>query len=181
MRRHCRDHRARALCIRSLASRVRPVQPLADIAPNVEAEALHRGVEAGLEDAAAHPALHALADRPVLPVHEIPEVDGIGWIEAGLRDLVRMEEKVAVDRGVLGTARPHGECSNMVGREADQEVRIDELTLVTYALVVAQPGERLAHARAAMRERPRALGVLDPALPVQLRSAAHLEARHNLA
>jgi hypothetical protein len=36
-----------------------------------------------LEDPGPHPCLHALADPPILPIHQIPEFNRVRRIEAG--------------------------------------------------------------------------------------------------
>src|SRR5437867_2301935 len=50
------------------------VEPLAYVPADVERQVLHRRVVAEPEHSRGHPLLHALADPPVLPVHQVPEL-----------------------------------------------------------------------------------------------------------
>ena len=118
---------------------------------------------------------------PVLAVHQVPEVDRVGGAEAGFRDLVGMEQEVAVDPRVTGVERPERERHDVVRREAHHEVRVDQLALVLHAFVLGEPGERCTGRRPGERERRRSLAVRDAAVPVELAPAALLERRHELA
>ena len=106
------------------ASRVPP-------AADVEARVLHRGEQALRELPGGHAPLHALADRPVLAVDDVPELDRVGRVEAGLGDLVGVEQEVEVDRRAIRAAI--GDSANdgdVVARQATEEVRVDQLALV---------------------------------------------------
>ena len=90
-----------------------------------------------------HPALDALADRPVLAVDEIPQVAGVGWIERRQRELVGVEQQIALDgrvawhRGGRG-----GYAATCSAHEAEQQVGIDQLALVPRPLGFVEAGER---------------------------------------
>ena len=79
-------------------------EPLGDVAPDIEAEILHRRVIAVLVNATAHALLHGFADRPILAIHYVPEIHRIRRIEFGLGKLVRLKEEVTDDVGALGRA-----------------------------------------------------------------------------
>ena len=118
------------------------VQPLPDIPPDVEAPALHRRVIAGLEDPRRHPALDRLADHPVLPVHQVPELHRVGRVEVRPGHLVRMEQELVDDGRAVGAVGQTVERRHVLGAQAEQEVGIDQLALVAGPLVVVQPRER---------------------------------------
>src|SRR4051812_9521679 len=89
--------------VRSLGQLVRrEPQPLSDVAPDVEAPAFHRRGEPGGEPARAHASLHRLADRPVLAVHQIPDLHRVARVEVRPRHLVGVEEELAAHGGALG-------------------------------------------------------------------------------
>src|SRR5262245_34837406 len=73
-----------------------PPVPAADVGRVV----LHRREPAPLGSEGPHAPLHALADAPVLAVHEVPELQRVGRIEARRGQLVRREQEVADHRGV---------------------------------------------------------------------------------
>src|SRR5262249_54261574 len=81
-------------------------KPLADVSPDIETQVLHRGIVAKSVDTAAHAKLHPLADRPILPGDQVPELNGIFRIEARLRHLAGMKQKVAIDARALRRQRP---------------------------------------------------------------------------
>ena len=114
-----------------------------------------------------HPPLDALADRPVLAVDEVPQLGGVGRIEAGRRDLVGMEEEVADDGRAGRSVRPQGRRGDVLGGEAQQQVGVDELALVPRALGVVEVGERCPRRRAGGGERPRPVAVRDARFPLQ--------------
>ena len=62
--------------------------------------------------------------------------------KSGLRHLGGMEEELADHGGPAGGVGADGEDGHVLGREAEQEVGIDQLTLVPDALVLAQAVER---------------------------------------
>jgi hypothetical protein len=45
--------------------------------------------------------LHGLANDPVLPVHHVPEVDGVGGVEVGFLELEGLKEKVTGNVGAV--------------------------------------------------------------------------------
>ena len=69
---------------RSQPSRRPRSQPRQQPAPDVGAVVLHRREPAVRVGPRGHAALHRLADRPVLPVDQVPEVAGVGRVEAGV-------------------------------------------------------------------------------------------------
>ena len=136
---------------------------------DVEALVLHRGEPAPV-NRASHAALHALADRPVLAVHERPRARPRrtgrtpgSAISAGV------EQEVADDVVWPGPSGLQRERGDVVGGEAQQQVRVDELALVAHPLVLVEPGERCARRRARRRERPRAVAVRDAVAPSRAR------------
>ncbi len=171
---HDRSHQRNLRNLRSSFSprprKLRRGQPelLPDVPPNIEAPAFHRRVVPGLEDARGHPPLHRFADGPVLPVYQVPELDGVGRVERQLGHLGGMEEELADEARATGPVRPKIECRHVLGREAEQQVGVDQLPLVADPLVLVQSLERLAVGRSARGEGPRALTVRDPPLPVEI-------------
>ena len=117
---------------------------------------------------------------PVLPIDEVPEVDGIRRVEVGSGDLVGMEQEVAVDARPAGRERPQRERGDVIARQAQHHVRVDELPLVPRPLVLAEAGERRAPRGAAPGERGRTRPVRDPRVPVEP-AAAVLERGDHLA
>ena len=72
----CRARRARRRRSRPARSS-RGLEPGQQPAADVEAVVLHRREPAVRVGARGHPALHRLADRPVLPVDQVPELGGV--------------------------------------------------------------------------------------------------------
>ena len=140
--------------------------------------ALHRRVVAGPEHPRRHPPLHRLADRPVLPVHQVPEVHRVRRIEIRAwpspSGWNRNSLTIVVRSGPCGQDQ---ERRHVLGAEAQQEVGIDQLALVADLLVLVEPVERHPVGGAAGGEGPGALAVRDAALPVELGAAALLERR----
>jgi hypothetical protein len=128
----------------------------------------------------AHPVLDRLADPPVLPVDQVPELHGVRRVEAVPRDLVGKEQEIAIDPGPAGREWPQREGGDVIAGQAEHHVRVQEFTLVSRALVLAETGERRAGRRAVPGEGGRAVAVRDPRVPVEL-PAAVLERRHDLA
>ncbi len=158
-------------------SRARRSEALSDIAPNVEAQAFHGGVEPGLEWPGVHAALDTFADRPVLDVHNVPEVDGVARVEVGRGDRIRMKQTVERDDRAFGALWLQPKRRHVLGRQAAHEVRIDQLTFVPCLLVRVETGERDPVGRPGLRERPRARCVRDAAVPVEIGAAAVFECR----
>ena len=84
-------------------------------------------------------------------------------------------------RRVAGVERPERERHDVIGREAQHEVRVDQLALVAHALLVGEPRERLTRRRPRERERGRAVAMRDTRVPVELAAAALLERGDELA
>src|SRR5579872_7578664 len=84
--------------------RVERADALADVSPDVEAQAFHRRVKPGPEIAGSHAALHPFADAPVLAIDEIPKFHRVGGIELRLGHLRGMEQEVTHDFCVLRRA-----------------------------------------------------------------------------
>src|SRR6516165_11037939 len=128
--------------MRSPARRSRGIDriadPLEDRATDVEVVVFHWRVVAALVHAGADSLLHRLADGPVLPVDQIPELHGVERIEARLCDLVGLEQEMTVDARMRGIARLQDEDCDVIAGETQEEIRIDELALVAHALLFAQ-------------------------------------------
>ena len=77
--------------------------------------------------------------------------------------------------------RPQRERGDVVGRQRQQQVRVDDLALVPRALLLGQAGERRAVAGAGARERERALLLRDAGVPVEPGAAPFLERGDDLA
>ena len=86
---------------RPTARRLDVAQPRQQPAADVGGVVLHRREPAVGVGPRRHPALHRLADRPVLPVHHVPEVAGVGRVEVRRRHLGRL-------RTAAGTRSPCG-------------------------------------------------------------------------
>ena len=113
-------------------------QPRRDVAPDVQACILHRRIVAVIEGPRMHAGLHALADRPILPVDEIPKIDDVAGVEIRFAHLVGVKEKVANDRRRSRPLRPERERGDVIGGKAEHEVRIDQLAFVAHSLVGIQ-------------------------------------------
>ena len=66
----------------------------------------------------------------------------------------------------------------MLRGETEQEVGVDQLTLVPYPLVIIQARKGGPVGRARRRKRPCAVAVGNPTIPIELRSATLSERRH---
>src|SRR5215210_1940760 len=117
-------------------------QPVMHVAANVQARALHGSVVPLLEYPGPHAPLHTFANGPILPVDPVPEGDGVAGIEPRVFHLQRMEQEVADDSSVTRIQRPYGIGGDVVGRQAQQEIRVDQLPLMADLLVLVQSGER---------------------------------------
>src|SRR5262249_53692962 len=137
------------------------------------------GIVAALMHARGDSLLHGGADRPVLPVHEIPESGRIGVIEVRLPDLVILEEEMTRDIGARRTARPQYEYCRVVACKAQKQVGISELALVAHLLVLVERGKCAPLRRAARCERIRARPVRDAAQPIEVRAPAVTEGRYD--
>ncbi len=175
------DHDVPVAAHRSLATRPVLAQALSDVAADVEAHVLHRRVPPELEAARRHPGLDALADRPVLAVDEVPELDGVRRVEGRLGDLVGMEQEVDHDEGAVRPLGEQRERRGVVGRQAEHQVGVRQLALVADLLVVVEAGERRAIRAAGHGERERALGLGHAVVPVEVAAALLLERRHDAA
>ena len=154
---------------RSVADRLR------DVAADIEAHVLHRRIPAEPEPVRRHPRLHPFAYRPVLAVDKIPELDRIGRVERRPCQLVGVEQPVDDHQGPVRRLGDQDERGDMVGRQADHQVRIDQLALVADAFLLVQARERRSVGRPGHRERERALRLRHAGVPVQVRAAALLE------
>src|SRR5688572_12887945 len=105
-----------------------------EIAADVEARVFHRRVEAALEAARAHAELDALADAPVLAVHEGPEFHDVLRVETGLPDFRLVEQELAGDARDVGRPRPEREGGNVLRCRREQQVRVDEFAFVVSLL-----------------------------------------------
>ena len=152
-------------------------QLLADVPTNIQTRALHRRVVARLKDARPHATLDRLADRPVLPIYEVPELHRVRRVEIRLGHLIGMKEELVDDRGTVRRLGPHVESRDVLGGEAEHEVGIYQLALVAHPLILVETGKRRPVGRAARREGPGSLAMGNAALPVELGAAPLLERR----
>src|ERR1700679_779752 len=90
------------------------------IAPDVEIPVLHRRVESLGVHTRPNSILHTRTYRPVLAVDQVPEIHGIGRIEARLRHFMCFEQKMARDIGAFGAARLQDECRDMIAGHAQE-------------------------------------------------------------
>src|SRR5262245_45891443 len=93
-----------------------------DIIADIQAGILHRRIVAELVDSRAHSLLYAFADRPVLPVHQIPKFHGIYRVKVLLCHLVGMEKKIAIDSRTVRTQGPKRKGHNMIASQAKHQV-----------------------------------------------------------
>lgn len=66
--------------------------PVRDVASDIQVPVLHGGKVAMRVHSRADPLLNGFAYRPILPVHQIPEIHRIRRVEAGLVDLMGFEQ-----------------------------------------------------------------------------------------
>src|SRR5688572_30699429 len=152
-----------------------------EIAADVQARVLHRCVEPAAKSPRLHAELHALAHGPVLAVYEVPEVDHVTWIEVGLAGLRYMKQQIAGDTGVIRRHRPEHESGDVLGRDAQQQIRIGDLALVMRLLGVREPRKRSARGSATHRKRPGPGPMRYAVVPFETRAPALAERRHERA
>src|ERR1700676_74510 len=155
--------------------------PVCDVAPDVEIPILHGRKVSVLVDACADALLHRLAYRPILPVHQIPEIHRIRRVEAGFFHLMAFKQEMAGDIGALRGARQENERRNVVARHAQEHVGIGEFSLVPHLFVIVQTGEGAPDGGSARGERIRSFAVRNAAGPVQIGAAGFTEGRHDCA
>src|ERR1700739_638291 len=132
-------------------------------------------------DAGADPLLHALADRPVLAIDEIPELSGVTRVEVALADLERLEQEMtgeARERRAMGL---QDEDRGVIARETHEQIRVHQLTLVAYPLFRTQCWNRAAPGRTAGSEGVGTRTMRDALRPVEIGAAALAEGRHHCA
>src|SRR5580704_8518256 len=144
-------------------------------------EVLHRRVVAVLVNTAAHTLLHGLANGPILAVRDVPEFHRVRWVELALRKLVTLKKKVTHDVRALGGARLQNEHRRVIAGKADEEIWIDELTLVPLALILVERGERPARRRAFVREGVGTGSMRHTTRPVKPRAACLAKCRNDCA
>ena len=98
-------------------------------------------------------ALHRLAGGPVLPVGEVPEVDGVGRVEAVARGDLGRERPGALDVRAVGGERGHQVRHDVVGMQADEQVGVADEVHDAAQLVLGEAGDRGAAAAAGQRHR----------------------------
>jgi hypothetical protein len=121
---------------------------------------------------AAHAPLHRLADAPVLAVHHVPELHRIRWIKTVPGNLIRREQEMTGDIGALRRARVQDEYGSVVTGKADEEIGVDEFSLVALALVLIQRRKRTARSGAEACERVCAGPMWHAARPIKSRATA---------
>src|SRR5258706_535167 len=89
--------------------------------------------------------LHSLANGPILPVHQIPELHHFGRIKALLRHLIGFEQEMTADARAHRAERLEEEGSDVFARHTQQQIGVHELALVALLLVLIQFGEGPAH------------------------------------
>ena len=93
---------------------------LGHIAPDVQVPVFHRRVVSVRMHPRPDPALHPLAHRPVLAVDQVPKIDRVGRVKAGLVDFMRLEQEVAGDVGAFRAARLQDECRHVIACHAQE-------------------------------------------------------------
>src|SRR5258706_11520176 len=119
---------ARAAVVR-LGKLHKRADALGDIAANVEVGVLQGRKYAGFVHARRHARLHGLANGPILPVHQIPELHHFGRIKALLRHLKGLEQEMTADARAHRAERLEEESSDVFSRHTQQEIRVKELAL----------------------------------------------------
>ena len=92
-----------------------------------------------------------------------------------------MEQKVALNAGVPRALRPQVERGNVIHRQAEHQVGVEELALVMGFFSVAQAGEGCPCRGARGSKRVRAVTVRHPVVPIESGTAPLFKGRHNLA
>ena len=121
-------------------------------------------IPAGDPAARARTGLLELDDVVVLPVGQVPEVTSAGDVQVGPADRIAVEVQVAVDDRPVRAGRPGLVGQDVVGVDADDQVRPQDV-VVDPALVdvVGRIEERPAVAQAVHRHRLAAFGEDHPA------------------
>ena len=88
------------------------------------------------------PALHGLADRPVLLVDQVPQVAGVRRVERRVGDRGGVEQQQALDPGVVDRLRQQHERRDVVRRRRQHQVRVHQLALVPGPLRLVEAGQR---------------------------------------
>ena len=130
-------------------------------------------------DAGPNPILHTLAYRPILAVDQIPEINGVRRIKAGLVRFMGLEQEMAGDIGALGASRTQDECRHMIACEAQKQIGVYEFAFVSYLFVRVETRECAPHRGTAVREGVGALAVRDPTTPIQIAAAGLAKRRHD--
>ena len=130
---------------------------------------------------AFHSHLDALANRPVLTVHQIPELHSIGGVEVGPDHFRWMKQETTDNLGPVRRFRPQQKYSGMMAARAAHQVGIEQFTLVADFLIFIQSGKRLPGRRSRSSKRICAFAVRNAALPVQAEAPSALEVGHDLA
>ena len=87
------------------------IQPGDQPAPDVERRVLHRGVPALGVERRRHPALHALADRPVLAVDQVPEPGAVLESVPSWAGSTRTSKMIRVRSAPSGVSTKDAACS----------------------------------------------------------------------
>ena len=85
---------------KNVALDVRLAESFPNIAANIQTVVFHGSVVSVLENPILHAALHALTDPPVLPIDDVPELNGIGAIEVVLCQFIGVKQEVTLNAGV---------------------------------------------------------------------------------
>jgi hypothetical protein len=83
-----------------------------------------------LKDAILHAPLNALANFPVLPVHEVPEINRIGAIKFRACDFRWMKQEVTADASVSCALRPKIEGGDVIHRQTQHQIWVKQLAFV---------------------------------------------------
>src|SRR5215467_1715066 len=93
-----------------------------DVIADIQAGILHRRIVAELVDSRADALLHAFADRPVLPVHQIPKLHCVHWVKVLLCHLLWIKKKIAIDSRTIRGQGPKCKGHYMIAGQAKHQV-----------------------------------------------------------
>ena len=117
----------------------------------------------GEAERGGQPALDRLAGGPVLPVGQVPEVDGIGRVEAGPLERLGRERPRALDQRAVRRERHQPVRHDVVRVQAEQHVREDREVDDRAQLIRGQAAKRHAATVPVERHGRRAVAQRHPA------------------
>src|SRR5882724_6350607 len=128
--------------LRTLGLGLLRTDPHNDIATDVHREIFHGRVVSEFVHARSESSLQAFADRPVLTIDEVPEIDGIRRIKSCSRHLVWMKQEAALHASAIWTVRPKQKRCDMIATQTQQQIGVDEFSGVEDFFVFTETGER---------------------------------------